>query len=241
MMMPQTPTQLTSLATALLASAETMERAERDSLTLLLSLAAGQLSPDGRLPRDPDQAAALRTVIQSLARLQPHGAHVPRNGIAYRGRPAFLTDDLLQRLRDEARVVRRRAVPQTGHLLGRGGPLADRLAASPEMIALVERTTVPVTATNIASYLFYETEGAGLAAHVDTEIFSLNVNLMLEHTSTADRTSFLYIYTMDGDCEQIVFPPGEIILTYADSVVHGRAPLARGEYVNNLTIGFQPR
>lgn len=229
------------LTSAILAAAHDLDDPGRARLKTMLSLVAGTLSPTGTLPDDPDRVRALRSVVETLALLQRHGRPIPANGIAYRGRPAFMTDELLRALRAEARSVRAQALPQVGHFLGRGGTLADQLAGWPEMIELVESNTVPVTPTLIASYLYYEGAGAGLSAHVDTDVFALNVNIMLEHTAVAERRSFLYIYDTSCACEQIVLEPGEIVLTYADSIVHGRAPLADGEYVSNLTIGFQPQ
>jgi hypothetical protein len=79
-----------------------------------------------------------------------------------------------------------------------------------------------------------------MKAHVDTGIFSINANIMLEHEAGRERRSYLFIYPSSGQPERILLAPGEMVLSYAGSVVHGRAPLGAGERVRNLTIGFQP-
>lgn len=153
-----------------------------------------------------------------------------------------MSDDYLARLQNEARDIRHtRAIQQRGHLVGVGGQLGDELASSAPMLTLVESSAGPVSASGVVSYMFYEDEGAGLCAHVDTDIFSINVNIMLEHTSSDERSSHLFIFSTDGEQrEEIQHQPGEIVITFGDSIVHGRAPLSRGESVTLLTVGFQP-
>jgi hypothetical protein len=165
-----------------------------------------------------------------------------RNGVLYRGRPDFVTDELLHALRVEARDdVRPRAIWQRGHMLGVGGPLGDALATGPELRALVEEHAGGVDATGIASFLFYEEAGAGIAAHVDTDVFSINVNLILRREDQGVRTSRFFLFDIDGSArEDILLEEGDVCITFGDSVLHGRTPLAPGEVINNLTIGFQP-
>jgi hypothetical protein len=225
----------------LLNSAAQMTGGEREALKTVLCFAAQNLSPDGQYPADATRREALRVVICSLANLQAHRHRIPPNGVVFRGRPPFMSDALLTALREEARLARAtRPVQQIGHSLGLGGPLADELAVSREMIDFVEAHSQPIRATGVASYLFYDAPGDGMKAHVDTGIFSINANIMLEHTAEVARQSYLYIYPSSGEPEKIVLEPGEMVLSYAGSVVHGRAPLGPGESVRNLTIGFQP-
>jgi hypothetical protein len=230
-----------ALLNRLLEKAATMTPGEREALKTVLSLAATTLPADGVYPEDPNERAALRTAVRCLARLQAHRDHVPPNGVVFRGRPPFMSDELLRGLRDEARSIREtRPVLQTGHYLGMGGPLADELSVSKEMTTFVEARSQAIRATGVASYLFYDEPGHGMKSHVDTGIFAINANIMLEHEPRDARKSYLYIYPSEGEPERIVFEPGEMVLSYAGSVVHGRAPLGPGERVRNLTIGFQP-
>jgi hypothetical protein len=229
------------LVEKLIHRADVMPPGEREALKTVLCLAAAHLPPDGCYPDDPSERAALDAVISCLAKLQAHRDHVPPNGVVFRGRLPFLSDAALADLQAEAREIRRtRPILQRGHWLGQGGTLADALAVSPEMIEFVEHYSQPVLATGIASYLFYDQPNHHMQAHVDTGIFAINANLMLEHVAIDRRASYLFIYPWQGEPERIVFEPGEIVLSYAGSVVHGRAPLAPGEHVHILTVGFQP-
>ncbi len=164
------------------------------------------------------------------------------NGIVYRGRPDFVTDELIAALLAEAREqVRPRAIWQRGHMLGVGGPLGDQIATGEALHALVERHAGPVDATGVASYLFYEEEGAGIPAHIDSDVFSINVNLILHREHTGVQTSRFFLFHTDGRTrEEMLLEPGEMVITFGDSVLHGRTLLSEGEVINNYTVGFQP-
>lgn len=236
------PVEPRAIARQLLASAGAMTADERELLKTVLTFAASELVPDGRVPCDAARRDALGNVVSALAGLQPHAHLVPPGGISYRGRPAFMTDDLLRELQAESHRLRSAVGHGDPRCLGlRGGPLIDALARSKEMTALVERHLAPVTASRKANYLYYEVPGSRSEAHVDSGVFAINANIMLEHAATGPRGSFLYVIGGDGALTRIVFEPGEIVLIFADSVVHGRAPLVPGERVNNVTIGFEPR
>ncbi|HMI83262.1 MAG TPA: hypothetical protein VK550_04160 [Polyangiaceae bacterium] len=224
----------------LLTFADSLSTEERTALRSLMCVITQQVCPAGEFPSDPVQLARFRQALMVLGTIQRH-PRMTSNGVIYRGRPAFLTDDFLTALQREANEeVRPRAIWQRGHMLGVSGTLADKLAMSPEMQTLIEQASGPINATGVASYLFYEVEGAGVSAHVDTEVFSINVSIMLRHEGI-HRRSRLFIFNMDGmQREDIELVPGEMIVTFGDSIVHGRSPLAAGELVNIVTFGYQP-
>lgn len=233
---------LVNVAQSILATAAGMDSAERAALSGLLCSVAQRLCPKGEFPKDPAELRYFRDVLHVLARLQAHPRMTP-NGVCYFGRPDFMTDALLAALRKEAvEVVRPQAIWQPGHLLGACGDIALALANGPELKQVVEACAGPVDATGIVSYMFYEGEGAGIPAHVDTDVFSLNVNINLFHTREGGpRQSRLFIFHSDGtEREEYVFEPGQMMITFGDSIVHGRTPLVEGESIINLTIGFQP-
>lgn len=239
---PAPDTSPASLAGAILAAAGAMTGAEQARLKGLLCLAACKLVPDGALPTDPHSLAAFRSIVRSLARMQPHADRLPASGIAYHGRPAFLTDDLLDRLRAESAAIRRNATREEPFCLGLlGGPVAEALARSTEMRELVAAHAGPLTTRFQTSYLYYEHTGHWLPAHVDDDIYGVNANIMLRHTASGDRLSYFYAFGADDQVTRIRAVPGEIVLMFGDSVVHGRAPLAAGELVNNMSIGFAPQ
>ena len=230
-----------ALAESLLAISDQLSGPELATFSGIFCNTARRLCPHGQFPSDPGELQLFRTALRVLGKIQHHPRMTP-NGVLYRGRPDFLTSELLSALEEEARTeVRSRAIWQPGHMLGVGGVLGDKLATGAELRALVERCAGPVEATGVASYLFYEEEGSGITAHVDTDIFSINVNVMLRHEDAGKRSSLLFLFHTDGKTrEEIVLEPGDMIITFGDSVLHGRSPLARGELITNLTIGFQP-
>jgi hypothetical protein len=212
--------------------------AEQANLKLILGLSAGHLVPE----RDPGSVNGRAAVSEALELLCPYEVDDPR-GAQYRGRPALVTDELLGSLIAEAQEVGATAVPFDEHYLGCGGPIADRLATSPELTALVRSVVPGAEPTGIASYLFYKDAGQGIIPHIDTDIFSLNVLLMLAHETPADpvTTSALYMHYPDGSDERFQLTPGEVVIFLAGTQAHSRTPIAEGERVTILTFGFMPQ
>ncbi len=212
--------------------------AEQANLKLILGLSAGRLVPD----KAPESESSRRAVSEALEILCPYEVLDPR-GVQYRGRPAFLTDDLLGRLVAESERVGETAVPYDEHYLGYGGPIADRLATSPELADLVASVVPKAEATGIASYLFYRDPGQGIIPHIDTDIFSLNVLMMLSHRypcGLADPSA-LYMHFPDGTEQRLQLSPGEVVIFLAGTQAHSRTPIREGETVTILTLGFMPQ
>lgn len=212
--------------------------AEQANLKLILGLSAGHLVPE----KNPRAARGRVAVSEALELLCPYEVTDPR-GAQYRGRPELLTDQLLATLTAEAEKVGVTAVPFDEHYLGCGGPVADELATSPELTALVRSVVPGAEPTGIASYLFYRDAGQGIIPHIDTDIFSLNVLMMLAHDTPADAatTSALYMHYPDGTEERFQLTPGEVVIFLAGTQAHSRTPIAEGERVTILTFGFMPQ
>lgn len=235
------PADTAELSGSLLELAAGLKGPELASFVATIANTARRLCPHGQFPTDPRELQLFRTALRVLSDVQGHPRMTP-NGVLYRGRPDFVTDELLEALRVEARdEVRPRAIWQRGHRLGVGGTLGDRLATGDALRSLVESCGGPVDATGVASFLFYEEEGAGITAHVDSDVFSINVNLILRHDATGERRTRFFLFHGDGKTrEEMILEPGDLLVTFGDSVLHGRSPLAAGEVMTNLTIGFQP-
>ena len=223
----------------LTALAETMSDKERAELKLLLRMAAGGLAKDGRPPEQGVEALAFSATLAFIARLQPHRDRVPPSGIVYRGRPAFLADELLQRLKEESAALRSTAVRFDDHLVASGAPFASQIASSPELRGLLEAHTERFVPTMKADYLYYDWPGFGLDPHVDNEEFALNAILMLEHIYE-DEPSALVLYPPGSPPERILLAPGEFIVLYADSIAHARERMKQNERVSIVAFGFQP-
>lgn len=230
---------LWSLSDKLAALAETMDDAERANYKLLLGMAAGGLVRDGRPPENELGALAFTTAVRSIARLQPHRNVVTRSGVAYRGRPSFVTIDLLNLLSQESARLRGNAVRFDDHLVVRGGPVASEIAVSRELEAILNEYSDHLTPTGRANYLYYDEPGMGIDPHVDNEEFSINVIMMLEHIHCGPPSA-LVLYPPDGPMERIFLSPGEMIVLYADSIAHARERMGQGEKVRIVAFGFQP-
>ena len=215
---------------------------EKANFKLILGLSAGGLITDMRRPEKLDEAVAIDTVTETLSKLQPYSNRISKNGIAYKGRPQFVTDQLLKDLQEEALSIRGAAIRFDEHFLGCGAPIANELAVSKELVDFVQVHTGKVKPTGVASFLFYDEEGQGIDPHIDTDIFSLNVLLMLSHEESRNpnHDSALFVFPPGERPEKINLLPGEIVIMFAGSIAHGRQRMKRGESVSILTFGFHP-
>lgn len=204
---------------------------EAENYKLLLCMAAGGLAPRGLMPIEKSRIDAFRVVLQCLRDYQSQG-------VMWRGRPPLMTNDLLTSLQAESRRTRSIAKETDRYLLGCGGQIADHFARDAELSNLVTENFPGVTATGIASYIYYEGEGHGLDPHVDTEVYTINVVLMLEHFYV-EHPSHLLVYDKDIEPTRVLLAPGEMIILNAGSVVHAREDMGQDERVSILTVGFQ--
>lgn len=204
---------------------------ENENYKLLLCMAAGGLAPRGHSPLHQSRIEAFQVVLQCLRDLRTHGT-------SWRGRPPLMTDKLLTSLRNESRETRAVAKETDRYLLGCGGKIADQFALDAELNALVTQRFFGVLPTGIASYIYYDEEGHGLDPHIDTEVYAINVIIMLEHKYVR-RPSCLLIYDKDIEPTRVLLAPGEIIILNAGSVVHAREDMGPTESVSILTVGFK--
>ncbi len=216
-----------------------LTKAERDNYKLLLGLATGGLATaktvDERVVRD----AAFRSTVSALARLQPYHERVSRSGTAYVGRPDFLTDDMLAAMQRESAQSRAAARRFDDHMLFSNAPLAKAFGASNELRDLIASAVGDVGSTGRANYIYYDEPGMGIDPHIDDAVFSLNTILMLSHTHGAEKSS-LVLYPADGSVERYQLRPGELIVFFADSVVHQRERVHEGEALSIAAFGFKP-
>lgn len=227
------------LADKLIEAAGSMSPEERACLKILLGAAAAELMQTETATSLHSDASALATVVASVAQLQSHRSRVPANGVAYRGRPPFVTDSLLESFRRESAALRDRAVKFHDHLVVSGAPGAREFAYSRSLGELVAAHAGPVEPTSKANYLYYDSVGLGIEPHIDNEEFSLNAILMLEHVYEQDPSA-LVVYPPGAPAERIQLQPGELIVMFADSVVHARERVKIGERIRIAAFGFAP-
>jgi hypothetical protein len=120
--------------------------------------------------------------------------------------------------------------------------MADQLATSDALAELVATVVPKAVATGIASYLFYRDAGQGIIPHIDTDIFSLNVLMMLAHDIPPGlaEPSALYMHFADGTEQRVQLSAGEVVIFVAGTQAHSRTPIREGERVTILTFGFMP-
>ena len=91
----------------------------------------------------------------------------------------------------------------------------------------------------IASYLFYSFAGGGIKPHVDTEVFSVNLMLMLKHvTPEGQEPSRTVYFPADRAPISYSLQVGEVMLSHGSSIIHARSIVKENEDVALLTIGF---
>ena len=177
-----------------------------------------------------------------LHRISPNHDKIPPNGIIYRGFPEWLDESLLSKLQKEALKRRDKPLDRTDHFLGCGGEYADTLSISDELIHFVSKYAGLIKPTGIASYLYYDEEGLGIKPHVDTDVFSINLMVMLKHDFDAiEESSATLIFPSNGKNESHRLKIGEVMIMYGGNVVHARSIIKSNETVHLLTIGFNPQ
>ncbi|MGV0870471.1 hypothetical protein [Corynebacterium kalidii] len=214
---------------------DSLTPAEQANYKLILGLSAGHLAQENSV------GESRQTVTDTLHQLCPYEVDKVE-GLQYRGRPDFMTDELLHKLQNEARSLESDAIPYDEHYLGYGGSVADQVAVSNELTEMVTAIVPKSAPTGIASYLFYRDPGQGIIPHVDTDIFSLNILLMLEHQTVEGdpEPSALTLHYPDGTTEAVDLEAGEIAVFLAGTQAHSRTPIKSGEKVSILTFGFMP-
>lgn len=165
---------------------------------------------------------------------------VPDDGIWYRGRPTWLTDQMLTGLQEEAKVMRETAEKIHTQFFGDIGPAGRAFMELPELTSLVCDQAAEAKSSGKANYRYYDYPGCHISPHMDDNNFAVNVNLMLYHNSPGPRTSALVLFPSGPRPNQVFLDPGELIVFFSKGVVHGRSPVGDNEEVCNLGVGFTP-
>lgn len=191
------------------------------------------------LQHDVQLLRRFHLLAELLRTLTPNSADIPANGIVFRGFPEWLSVAALARLQEEAWSRRDQPLDRTDHFLGCGGKFADLLSVDPQLLNFMHSIIGPTQATGIASYLYYDHAGLGIRPHVDTEVFSVNLMLMLRHEWEACKTpSATVAFPAHAEPEEYRLRIGEVMVMHGSSVIHTRSLVQQGEDIHLLTIGF---
>lgn len=223
---------------------------ELDALKYRLSVAAIQKMGEGaqgNFDLGADTAAAA-DLLQSLVNIQPYRDRIPTYGLAYRGRPNFMTDDLLKALQQESSRFRASAKRQLDQYISQihtdnSSTVCEQLAASEELLALVRQQAGPALRSYITSYLYYDTPGQYSQPHVDNAFTSITVMVGLAQENAqnpANQQSSSVIFWPHSPRLDYRLQPGELSIFFGASVLHGRTRVASGESVRSLLMSFRP-
>lgn len=165
-------------------------------------------------------------------------APVPADGVYFRGRPPWLTDEMLAALQAEAVAMRRSALKIHTQFFGELGSVARAFMRSPELSALVRGHVPDATSSDKANYRYYDYPGCHISPHYDDTDYELSTLLMLEHTCAGPKRSALVLFPTGPAPIRVFLEPGEMIIFHARGVIHGRSPVGADETVCNLGVGF---
>ena len=210
-----------------------LTESEYHNYKTVLALASGGLI---RADRGSSQAAlSVATNVLAASRNRPKSA---RFGIAWQGRPEFLTVGKLENLIQESRQSQSRATRVEDHKVVPGGEVAKEFAQCEAFLQLVTRYAGSAVSTDRSTYLYYDEIGMGIDPHIDNPEFAVNAILMLEHKHK-ELPSALTFYE-GADSRSVHLQSGELIIFFADSVVHARERMKEGEFLAVVAFGFQP-
>lgn len=229
--------------------ANELDFAERDALKFSISVAAvKELENDFAISEDLEKRARFSKFLHYLLLIQPFRARVPEYGLAYLGRPPFMTQALLKALQNEAVNLRPQArVNFEQYIVTVDTPndasLCEQLANSEEMHNLMSLYAGPCTPSFISSYIYYEHAGQRSSPHVDNAFTSLTamIGIRHEYPGAIEQSSASVVYWPNKPPLEYRLRPGEIAIFFGVCAVHGRYPVQNGETVHSLLLSFQPK
>ncbi|MBK6323545.1 MAG: 2OG-Fe(II) oxygenase [Burkholderiales bacterium] len=208
-------------------------QAEVDNLRALLCSAVERLAPLPGDQRNEIETQAFGAIVEGLKRFGPAA-------LLFKGGIDFLDFACIQSLAVEAAGLFPRASEAQGHLYHPGGEVANSLSVSPELCRFMQDLVPECQPTGIASYVYYCRPGHGIPPHIDTNMFLLNVLIVLEHAYSG-APSNLVIYPDGPTPITVKLAPGDVVVFDGGSLVHAREKLGVDERLSILTIGFHPR
>lgn len=233
--------------TTILNISSKLDDGERDILKYKVSrLCAEQLKDDFDLNDDPVELERFNIALNSLAILQPYKDRIPEYGIAYKGRPQFMTAELVADLQEEAKKFRSKAVVNIDQYLSGAetdtkDSVAEKLEDLDLLHSLVNQYAGPCMPSFISNYIYYDSPGQCSKPHVDNDFTAITVMIGLEHRyQNNTETSASVSYWANKPRYDYRLAPGELAIFFGASTLHGRTPVADNEIVNSLLLSYRP-
>ena len=221
---------------------------ERDALKYQLSLASiKEIEEDFEISQNLHKRQRFFNFLRHILAIQPFCERVPMYGIAYRGRPDFMTDKLVEDLRTEALQFRPYARLNFEQFIATidtpdDSTVCECLAASEDLYRLVAQHAGPCLRSYITSYIYYEVAGQCSKPHVDNAFTSITVMIGLrkDHEDLTSPPSASVIYWPDSPPMEYRLEPGEMVIFFGVCVLHGRYPISSRETIHSLLVSFRP-
>lgn len=223
---------------------ETLSLEEIDALKYQLSITAVELLNNFGLPDDLIKQEIFNSTIKKIASIQPYRDKIKKYGIVYRGKPSFLTDDLLSKLQSEAVSFRQQAKPNYEQWISPvdtedNATFAEKLEGSSKLLDFVCEFAGKCIPSYISNYIYYDVEGQNSEPHVDNAFTAVTVMIGLKHEGINKKSSSI-IYWPDAEPLEYQLRPGEMTIFFGTTMVHGRTPISKGEEVHSLLLSFRP-
>jgi hypothetical protein len=206
----------------------------RAQLTDIIGRAARQMAPNGEPPSDGASATAWEVLVDVADRLNGSGA-------VSLGRLDFISDVLLDELRNEART-QRPDDSATRRMTGPAGDALAALAASRQLReAVADALGFRVEPTWDAIYE-YDPPGSHVRTHVDSRDYEIVYHLLLEHDSPTDGAgeSVLIAHLPGGrGPARLSVRSGDSLVLRGRGTIHSWKPLGEDERRTLIAIGFQ--
>jgi len=237
-----------AVAEKLVSFGRSLSEAERDQLKFAFSKVAVE-SLDGTFdyPAEPARRTALDKSLNLLRLIQPYSDRLPGDGAAYFGRPAFMTDEILDALSRESVAMRPLASRLFDQMIVRvdnptDTALCERFASSEDLFGLVTEHAGACSRSFVTSYIYYDVAGDCSQPHVDNAFTALTamVSLKTPPGFRPPRSSATRLYFPGGKAVDYHLEPGQILLFPGCCILHGRTPVSEGEAVSSLLTSFRP-
>ena len=215
---------------------------ERDLLRGRLSFECGRLFHE--IFDLPDDEATRQRLDRLMAALTG-GAQLPDYGLVYRGRPPWMSDELLDALCTESDDYASEAYMNAYQQIARvdserGDTVSERLARSAPLLDLVHQHAGACQPLHITSYLHYTSPTQFCEPHTDTQRIPISALVELRHEWTTPPHSRTVNYWPGRPRLDHLGEPGEISIFFGCHALHGRTAPGPGERVSALLMSFRP-
>lgn len=220
---------------------------EIDALKYRISLEAAKIISDEGVI-DQKNTARFNLLLESLVEIHSYKDRIPEYGLAYKGRPNFMSERFLDKLLLESEQFQPNSYKNLDQYIyqvetPKGNTYAEKLATSEELYQLVTKYAGASLQSFVTNYLYYNKKGQHSRPHVDNAFTSITAMVGLKQTSKVGNKCNLsssFIYWPNKPRFNYQLKPGEIAIFFGAAVLHGRTKIGESEETSSLLISFRP-